>query len=130
MNTSTVGEIAVVISKEGRRCLWAKDVGAVIGMNEFYLDAHFRPEAWAMPRDFSWSGVAYLYAEESLPQLADSLTAGGARDSAIVLREWIAARLAKVKAEEATFKVAASDVVLKGTASAKSRLQEWEDEHQ
>jgi hypothetical protein len=68
-------------------------IAAAIGLSLLALENHFRPEAWASPRDFRFPRRASCveYAVESLPQLVVALEVAGERAAAEKLRAYIAA---------------------------------------
>lgn len=82
----------------------AAEIAAVCEMGESSLDNRFRPDAWAMPRDFDYQGKHFrrVYAVASLPQLVDALLAGGASDAGLRLREWLKERATRGPAPAAT----------------------------
>jgi hypothetical protein len=105
----------------------AREVAGVCGICEHALDTRFRPDAWAAPRDFTLNGTgALLFALASLPELADALQASGATDAALLLREWVAPRLAAACGRAPCV---TPPKLEETSAPPVSRLLAWENEH-
>lgn len=113
-----VPSVEVSVSETGRRYLDARDIAKICEVSVVTLDTKFRPYAWAMPRDFKWTGHALLIAEDALNELADSFDARGGHDAAIRLRQFLAGHLARVMTERSAVPAAAVEPV--------SRLLDWE----
>ena len=71
-----------------RRYVYAADVAQACGLSVYQLDTAFRPDDWALPRDFTLRSGRLLLAIASLHRLADCIQARGAVDAAILVRDF------------------------------------------
>lgn len=80
--------LSVYTAADGRRYIDSADIATICGLAPLALDNHYRPAAWAAPRDFRWDGRRMWYAILSLHELVDELFSVAKSDEAIRLREW------------------------------------------
>lgn len=148
MNAPTIPEAGLT----GRLYVPAKDIAGICEVSEYLLDRKYRPDTWAMPRDFRvTSDGRLLFALLSLPQLADSLQSVGLSDAALRLRQWAAPQVSEAlstldagkacsaSAEEAQpvhstaleeEACSASTPLASAARVEKSWLNRWEDERE
>lgn len=99
--TAMPSALTVHTSAAGRRYVAVSDLAKICGLGELDLSNKYKPEAWAMPRDFWWDGRRMWYAVTSLLQLADALLRADQGDASLKLREWAFAWVDAAMGEEA-----------------------------